>query len=149
MRIITDLCIKFYLNLMGWFIPPPRKKEIMHSKKDPAVLTQALGQGAVPGAVPLTGGRAGAQQVVAWVTSVRHSGLEAVAMWPAGKYLSNAVLYVTWLCAVHNWREGDWTNNILHQHFIFNFFLLHLICLSITFRICYFHPSGTYSSTPI
>lgn len=70
--------------------------------KTSAVLTQALGQGAVPGAVPLTGDRAVAQQVVAWVTSVRHSGLEAVAVWPAGKYLSDAVLYVTWLCAVHN-----------------------------------------------
>lgn len=66
------------------------------------VLTQALGQGAVPGAVPLTGDGAGAQQVVAWVTAVRHSGLEAVAVRSAGQYLPDAVFHVARLCAVHN-----------------------------------------------
>lgn len=33
-------------------------------------LTQALGQGAIPGTVPLTGDGAGAQQVVARVTAI-------------------------------------------------------------------------------
>lgn len=77
-----------------------------HLQPTPEVLTQALGQGAVPGTFPLTGNGAGAQQVVARVTAVRHSGLEAVAMRPAGQYLPDAVLYMTWLCAVHNWRKG-------------------------------------------
>lgn len=33
-------------------------------------LTQALGQGAIPGTVPLTGDGAGAQQVVTRVTAI-------------------------------------------------------------------------------
>lgn len=73
----------------------------------PEVLTQALGQGAVPGAFPLTGDGAGAQQVVARVTAVRHGGLEAVAMRPAGQYLPDAVLHMARLCAVHDWRNGQ------------------------------------------
>lgn len=77
-----------------------------HLQPTPEVLTQALGQGTVPGTVPLTGYRAGAQQVVTRVTAVRHSGLEAVAMRPTGQYLPNAVFYVARLCAIHNWRNG-------------------------------------------
>lgn len=71
----------------------------------PEVLTQALGQGAIPGTIPLTGDGAGAQQVVAWVAAVGHSGLEAVAMRPAGQNLPDAVLYMAWFCTVHNWRK--------------------------------------------
>ena len=72
---------------------------------NPEVLTQALGQGAIPGTIPLTGDGAGAQQVVAWAAPVRHSGLEAVAMWPTGQYLPDAVLYMARLCAVDNWKK--------------------------------------------
>lgn len=68
----------------------------------PEILTQALGQGAIPGTVPLTGDGAGAQQVVARVTAIWHSSLEAVTVRPAGQYLPDAVLDVAWLRAVHD-----------------------------------------------
>lgn len=60
------------------------KKKKHYLQLVPEVLTQALGQGAIPGAVPLTGDGAGAQQVVARVTAVWNSSLEAVTVWPAG-----------------------------------------------------------------
>lgn len=122
-------------------------------------LTQALGQRAIPCAVALTRDGAGAQQVVAWVAAVRNCSLEAVAMRPAGKYLPDAVLHVTRLCAVYNWNKRE---EILyypviyskltrknHQLYMQFFSLLNSICLSITFRICYFHPYSIHSSTPI
>lgn len=48
------------------------KEEIsmQHSRPNPAVLTQALGQGPIPGTVPLAGDGAGAKQVIARVTAV-------------------------------------------------------------------------------
>lgn len=74
----------------------------MHSQPTPEVLTQALGQGAIPGTVTLTGDGAGAQQVVAGVTAVRNSSLVTVTVRPAGQYLPDAVLNMARLCAVHN-----------------------------------------------
>lgn len=75
------------------------------SPPSPAVLTQALGQRPIPGAVPLAGDGAGAKQVIAGVTAVRNARLEAVTMWPAGQYLPDTVIDMTRLCAVHNWRK--------------------------------------------
>lgn len=43
---------------------------MQHSWPNPAVLTQALGQGPIPGTVPLAGDGAGAKQVIARVTAV-------------------------------------------------------------------------------
>lgn len=66
------------------------------------VLTQALGQGAIPGPVPLTGDGAAAQKVVAGVAAIRHRGLEAETVRPAGQHLPDAVLDVARLRAVHD-----------------------------------------------
>lgn len=44
--------------------------EVKYSPPSPAVLTQALGQRPIPGAVPLAGDGAGAKQVIARVTAV-------------------------------------------------------------------------------
>lgn len=50
----------------------------------------------------MAGDGAGAKQVIARVTAVRNARLEAVAMWPTGQYLPDAVIDMTRLCAVHN-----------------------------------------------
>lgn len=83
----------------------PLKSCISTHNQHPEVLTQALRQGAIPGTVPLTGDGAGAQQVVARVTAVRHSSLETVPVRPAGQYLPDAVLNMSRLCAIHNLRK--------------------------------------------
>lgn len=97
---MRGLCCTGFLSYFFWH--EKQEAALKYSPPSPAVLTQALGQRPIPGAVPMAGDGAGAKQVIAGVTAVRNARLEAVAMWPTGQYLPDAVIDMTRLCAVHN-----------------------------------------------